>query len=216
VSADLNRGFGEQVKKTIYLFGVFALVLLATPAQASMIYSLDKDTCTGTCGTGPFGEVTLEQTTPTLVTVTVSLNPGEVFVGTGSGDALEFNIIAPITIGGFSAGFGLGPAPDKASAFGTFLESVTCTVCKGGNGDNPAGPLSFTITSVTGVQISDFGANAGGYFFAANILDTNGIAGNVAATATVPAPSVPEPVSASLIGIGLVAIGASRRVLRRH
>jgi hypothetical protein len=208
------------VNKRIYLSLAFALMMVATPAHSSLIYTLDWDGCTGTCGTGPFGQVTLEQTTASLVTVTVTLKPGEVFAGTGAGEALEFNVGTPVTMAGFSAGFGVGPALDKVASFGTFLDSVTCTGCKGGQNTNPAGPLAFTVTSASGIGIADFRPNAKGYYFSVNLIGTNGNGGNVAAVAPLEAAavagsSVPEPVSASLIGIGLVAIGLSRRFSRR-
>jgi hypothetical protein len=209
------------VIKSIYLLLAFTFVWGATPGHSSVIFSLDHDSCTGTCGTGPFGQVSLDQTTASLVTVTVTLKPGEVFGGTGAGEALEFNIAGPVTIGGFSAGFGLGPSLDKVASFGTFLQSVSCTACTGGQSTNPSGPLTFTVTSSSGVVISDFGANAKGYYFSVNLIGTNGNGGNVAATepldgGAVSGTNVPEPVSASLIGIGLVALGLSRRLSRRH
>jgi len=208
------------VNKRIYLSLAFALMLVAPPAHSSLIYVLDQDGCTGTCGTGPFGQVTLEQTTAALVTVTVALNPGQVFAGTGAGEALEFNVGTAVTMGGFSAGFGTGPALDKAASFGTFLQSVTCTACTGGQSTNPAGPFSFTVTSASGIVIADFGPNGKGYYFSVNLVGTNGNGGNVGAvaplaTADVVGPPVPEPAPALLIGIGLAAIGVSRRLSRR-
>ena len=207
------------MNERIYLSLAFALMLVATPAHSSLIYVLDQDGCTGTCGTGPFGQVTLEQTTATLVTVTVALNPGQVFAGTGAGEALWFNVGTPVTLGGFSAGFGPGPALDKAASFGTFLQSVTCTA-SGRQATNPAGPFSFTVTSASGIVIADFGPNAKGYYFSVNLVGTNGNGGNVGAVSLFAAnaavgSSVPEPVSALLIGVGLVAIGISRRLSRR-
>jgi hypothetical protein len=200
--------------KNITKFGltaVFGVLALVPAAHASVLFTLDQDACTGTCGTAPFGTILLVQTTSTLVTVTETLAANEFFAGTGAGDALEFNVTGSITIGNITSGFGIGPAPDSASAFGAFLESVTCTACNGGNVGNPPGPLSFTVTSAGGVTIADFVANSGGYFFAADIMGANGNTGNVAALGGGSVQAIPEPLSLSLVGAGLLGLGLLRR-----
>ena len=165
---------------------VFLLCGLSASASATTIYTLNYDGCTRSCGTGPFGTVALDQTTPTAVTVTVALGSSEAFAGTGAGGALEFNVPGSPTLSNISAGFAVGPAPDHASTFGTFLESATCTACQGGNTGNATGPLSFTVSSATGVLVSDFISNGKGYFFASDIVGVNGNSGNVAGIAVNP------------------------------
>jgi hypothetical protein len=193
----------------INFLAVVGMLALLPTTQAGTIFTLNQDGCTGTCGVPPFGTVSLVQTTPTLVTVTTTLTANEQFVGSGAGDALEFNVVGPITIGSITAGFSVGPAPDSASTFGIFLASITCTLCQGGNGGNPTGPLSFTVTSAGGVSVADFIANAGGFFFAADILGSNANSGNVAAigSGVVITEAIPEPVSLSLVGAGLIGLG---------
>jgi hypothetical protein len=194
--------------KILSVVGAFALLSMAPQASAALI-TLTEDACTGTCGTGPFGTIELIQTTPTLVTVTLTLKAGEYFVGTGAGEALEFNVPGiAITIGNITAGFGVGPAPASASAFGTFLQSVSCTVCQGGKSTNPSGPLSFTVTGGSGVTIASFAANAKGYLFAADIMGTNGNTGNVGALGsfTGEGSTVPEPATVSLVGAGILMV----------
>jgi len=192
--------------------GALALATLLPQAHASTIFTLTVNGCSGTggCGAGPFGTVTLEQTTATLVTVTETLAANERFAGSGAGDALEFNVAGPITLGNISSGFAIGPAPDTASTFGTFFASITCTACSGGQAGNSPGPLSFTVTSATGVTIADFVANASGFYFASDIVGANGNTGNVGANSFVnqlpPPPSTPEPVSVSLVGAGIAGL----------
>jgi hypothetical protein len=197
------------------LLGSIALLGLLSPAQAATIFTLNTDGCTGGCGSAPFGTVTLVQTTQTLVTVTLDLSGSERFAGSGAGDALEFNVAGPITLGNISAGFGIGPAPDSASLFGSFLASITCTACQGGQASNAPGPLSFTVTSAAGVSISDFHGNAGGWYFAADIVGSTGNTGNVASNG--PPTQAPEPGSLStlLSGAGLLALSTTIRRFRR-
>jgi hypothetical protein len=193
----------------LVIASAFAMATLLPQAHASTIFTLTVNGCSTSCGAGPFGTITLDQTTSTLVTVTEVLAANERFAGSGAGDALEFNVTGPVTIANITSGFAIGPAPDTASTFGTFLRSVTCTTCTGGNAGNPPGPLSFTVTSATGVTIADFIANAGGYYFAADIVAANGNTGNVGANTFVnqlPPPSTPEPFSASLVGAGIAGL----------
>lgn len=208
--------------KQIILSTLGAVVLLlsglASSASASTIFTLDQDGCSGGggCGGGPFGTVALEQTTSDLVTVTLTLVAGEHFVNTGAGDALQFNVAdAGLIISNISPGFAVGPANDKASTFGSFLESITCSSCQGGNKTNPTGPLTFTATSPTGVTIADFVANSGGYYFVSDLLALNGKSGNVAAMNSDPVNPTPEPASLALLGLGFSGVALIRKRVRK-
>ena len=206
------------MKKSIFAalaVGTILLSGLATPASATTIFTLDQDGCTGTCGTGPFGTVALDQTTSSLVTVTLTLASGEYFAGTGAGNALAFNVNdSALTLGNITSGFVVGPLSVKASKFGTFSHSIACDACQGGQSGNLVGPLTFTVSSGSGVTIDDFKANTDGYFFASDITGLNGKTGNVAAGDPGVPSATPEPASLALIGLGLSGVALFKRRVR--
>ena len=217
-----------MIKKILTLSSILVLASAAfAHADAigtTSVFQLTLDGCSGTCGASPFGTITLVQTATGVVTVTETLkatSPAEGFVATGAGKSLDWNLTGnpSITIGFLTSGFGVTGAT-SASIFGNFEYSVSCAGISCGPGasvTNP-GPLSFTVTDAGGVNVSDFIGNAGGFFFASDILGVNGNTGNVAAgpgTTPPPPATTPEPSSLLLFGTGLAAAAglARRRVV---
>jgi hypothetical protein len=195
----------------------FALLSLAPQAKAALSFALTVDACTGTCGTGPFGQVLLQQLTSSSVQVTLTLAAGVRFADTGAGESLAYNLsgAAPDSITGITAGFQVG-VPVNGGANGPFAYSVTCispTFCQGGDAGNLSGPLTFTVNRASGITEASFIASAGNMFFGADIVGTNTKTGNVFAPG--PGVVVPEPLTMSLVGAGLLMVGL-RKARNRH
>jgi hypothetical protein len=153
--------------------------------------------------------VDLHSVSPTEVEITVTLLNGNEFVRTGNHSALTFNVddglatVTPVT-----TGFSVGSNTNNPS-FGGFGYSVSCSGCGPGGSGPLAGPLVVDVSRASGLVLTDFIANGGGFFFADDILSgTTGRTGAVAAIASV----VPEPSFYLALAIGLVgALVAFRR-----
>lgn len=187
-----------------------SIFVFATPASADLIYSLMVDTCTGGCGTAPFGTVSLHQVNATTVQVTETLATSVVFVKIGSGNALEFNITnsPTVTISGITTGFTY-TGSSSASGLGNFGYAIACSGCGPGASSPLPGPLVFQVSVASGsLSITNFIANSGGFVFASDIKGTSGNTGEVATRA-------PEPASMTLLGVGLFGIGLIRRRRQR-
>jgi hypothetical protein len=200
--------------KNYVALALIGLAFLVPAAKADLVFNLNQSGCCGNNTT--FATVVLQQINGTTVQVTVTVAPN-VFAGTPPpAPALAFNVSQSFSYvpGTMTAGFTPG-GQLTSPPFGTFGSIVDCTdptVC--GNGTSPPtfqGPLTFQITNAGGLLLSDFVANAGGFFFAADlgVVKTGGgfNTGSVGTNTPGTPSTVPEPGSFLLLvsaaGMGL-------------
>jgi hypothetical protein len=195
--------------KKILLVGVVGA--LPAIANATSITSLLDLIQPGrpSLGSGPLGIVTLTQNGANEVDVNVSLDASVGFYSTpvGPEHAFVFNLdlLSPfvVTIISPTDQFNLTGAGQSNDPYGEFTYTIDCN-CGPSESIVVPGPLNFEVTDSSGVSLSDFVANAGGFFFSAHVvrLSRDG-RGNIASN-SVAVVTVPEPATLLLIGIGFV------------
>ena len=188
-----------------FAIGFLAILALAPAARADLLYQLTDDGCTGGCGPQvSFGQVDLHTVSATEVEVTVTLFNGNEFVDTGVHNALTFNVddgtatVVPVTTG-FTNSTSTNNPP-----FGTFGYALACTGCGPGGSSPLPGPLVVDVSRASGLAPSDFIANSGGFFFAADII--SGTTGKTGAVAASGLAAVPEPNFYAILALMMVGV----------
>lgn len=201
------------------LIAVMLGILLALPvasAHASMISYLDVIS-SPTIGTGTLGTVELTQVNANQVDVKVTLSANTKFVYTGGPHhafAFSLNLANPFSISINNApGLFSVASPNLTNApYGTFTSGIDCPGCGPGSSHANPGPLEFSVFSITGIDISNFIANAKGYFFSADVLGPAGGTGNIASGVITDNPSsVPLPAALPLFAAGMIGLAAARK-----
>ena len=201
----------KSVLKTAALgvAALFAMSMATTGVSYADTFQFTSDHCTGTCGTPPFGTVTLTQV-GTSVDFTVSLAAGVGWAQTGAGDGQLFKFngapslasITNITSSGFTGQTLQGNTGSfSGDGTGDFVFGISCSTCGNGNVMQNAS-IMFVVTNSTIAALT--GTNNKGIIFVADILGTNGNTGPV--DVSPPAP-VPLPPAAMLFGSALVGLG---------
>jgi hypothetical protein len=174
------------------------LVVLAPAARADLMFNSSQGFC---C----FSVDLHQAVNPGDVQVTVTLTGGAtLFASTGNGTnhpGFAFNLDKAITAANIQnaqhlSTFHVGPDVTNGPDYGTF--GYFFDIPGNGTNANDAGPLTFDVV-LTGLLLSDFTANAAGYYFEADIL--NGTTGESGInTPGTNAGTVPEPTSVILLG----------------
>jgi len=218
------------MKRHLVLLAIIAAVIMVPSAKASVCTTSDctytfDSTAVGAFGSGPYGTVELTLVSGSI-NFTIDLLSGFHLIDTGSHEAFTFNdtVAETVTIGSFSNSIysqAAGSGPYGNSPFGSFSDAVASTCTNGGGcGDQS---VTFTVSRTGGfTDINQLVSSNGTAYFAADVscfpltscpADSSGGNTGVIGVTTIPrtTSTVPEPISSTLVGAGLVSLFFLRR-----
>jgi hypothetical protein len=210
-----GRVFGVAIGAAILL-----AVGLGASAQADQVCN-DLNSCTynidvwkgspPTPPNAPWGTIVLTQGAG-FVDISVVLNGGNTFTNTGAGESFLFDLGKTITLADITnldAGFTFDPSAGHQDGTGDWDYGIICSSCKGG-ANAAYTSLHFDITGIT---LADFITNDLGNFFGTDLCVSEDAQTCIATgdAVTGGGGNIPEPISLSLFGVGLLAMGAFGR-----
>ena len=169
-------------------------VVVANPTPVTLTDTLNSVGTCSTCGSGPFGTVTITQAAPGADAVfTVSLAPGDTFARTGVNNAFSFSFArSGETITGLPTNFAQDTTPNNNSPFGFFTYAISY------NSGTPVSTLTFSLADSGTLSATDFSLSTNpndGHTFIAAYFEADVLVPNdptVGATNAPIAAAVPE------------------------
>jgi hypothetical protein len=184
-------------------------VVALPPVPITLTDTLNSPGTCGTCGSGPFGTVTITQAAPGLaLQFTVTLAQGDTFARTGVNNAFSFSFAqAGETITGLPTNFVQDTTPNNNSPFGFFTYAISY------NSGNPASTLTFSLADSRTLSASDFSLSTNpndGHTFIPAYFEADVLVPadpTVGATNALIATAVPEPSTWAMMMLGFCGLG---------